>query len=112
MPDGDESGGDFAVDIDALENGGVRIKEISGIVAEIQTNIEAVHPEDGFNGGSDIEKALRDNYLPAAHATIEFFGGLRDLVGLHGDNVLNLSTLAHDVNSAAADEARGGGRRG
>ncbi|MGH3380329.1 MAG: hypothetical protein ACRDP6_36905 [Actinoallomurus sp.] len=112
MPDGGGSDNEFAVDIDALENGGVRIKEIAGIVAEIHTNLESVHPEDGFDGGSDIEQALRSNYLPAARATGEFFRGLRDLVDVHGDNVVNFSALAHDVNDAASNEARGAGRRG
>ncbi len=104
--------GAFAADSGNLEAGGIRIKRMAGIIRELHTNLAAVHPEDGIEGDSDIENALRANYLPAAAATREFFENLHDLVDTHGDNVLNLTGLVVDVDGAASTEAGGHGRRG
>jgi hypothetical protein len=107
---------DFAVDIDALEKGGVRIKDMADIVNRIKSNLLSVSPLDGFDGPSDIEKSLQVNYKPSAQGTLDFFDGLSDLVDAHGDKVLDLTNLVRTTDdtatTVAGGDGGGGGKKG
>lgn len=105
--------GTLSVDIDALERGGVRIKDLGTVAASVYGNLSAVTDRYGhqLGGNGSVGNSFK-KYYPAADAALEFLKGLKDLVDTHGSKTIDLGALFDDVNNAATGEAGGtDGRR-
>jgi hypothetical protein len=105
--------GTLSVDVDALERGGVRIKDLGSLAAETYGTLSAVTGRYGTRLGGDgpIGNSINKNYSPAAESALEFLKGLKDLVDAHGSKTIDLGALFDDVNNAATDEAGQSGAR-
>jgi hypothetical protein len=104
MSEGDDS---FAVDIAALERGGVNIKHLATVAASIYGDLFNVTGKygRGLGGNGDIRASLDTNYFPSADASLRFLKDLKDLVDAHGGKTIELGDLFGDVNDTATDQA-------
>jgi hypothetical protein len=106
----------FSADPDALERGGVKIKELATLIESIAGPLLGTTGKYGAldeGGGDDYAKSLRANYTPVAKDCEDFMRGLQDLFGTHGDKTKALGGAFNDLDSdttSAADSSSGGHR--
>ncbi len=99
--------GTFSVDIEELERGGVRIKDLATTASSIYGDLFRLTDKYGhtLGGNGDIGKSFEVNYYPSADASLDFLRDLKDLVDAHGSKTLSLGGLFGGVNATATDEA-------
>jgi hypothetical protein len=105
--------GNFSVDIDALEKGGVHIKDMATLAASIYGELFAVTSKYGrtLGGNGDVGKSFETNYYPAEEGSLGFLRDLKDLVDTHGSKTIELGGFFGDVDDTAVTEAGGTGHR-
>jgi hypothetical protein len=101
--------GEFSVDIDALERGGVNIRRLAEIAGNIFADLDHVTGKYGRNlgGNGDVGESFAKNYWPGADASLQFLSDLKDLVDTHGGKTLDLGHYFDDVDVTTTDQANG-----
>jgi hypothetical protein len=113
MPD---DGNVFSADPDQVKLGGLNLEHISEIAKSIYGDLRIhidKYPDLSGDGGDDISKSLKANYVKAANSCLSFVSDLADLLETHGGKTFNLGGLFNDMNTTSTDQAAGGhnGRR-
>ncbi len=101
----------LSVDIEELERGGVHLTDIAHIAVRIYNDVNNAVTQFPHPGGDgDIGDSVRKNYEPSAQASLEFLKNVKELLGGHGSQTLDLSGLFGDVNDVTTIDAGGHGR--